>query len=245
MGRGRVRPAGGAWRRLRRRLLVLCLLLCLLPWLLVAALRFIDPPSSAFMLAYAAQRSADAPALRQHWVPLENISPQLQIAVIAAEDQRFAEHSGFDLGAIRDALSEGSRRGASTISQQVAKNLFLWSQRSWLRKGLEAGFTLCIETLWPKRRILEVYLNVAEFGPGIYGAEAAARHHFGIPASALSLDQAARLAAVLPSPASYSVSAPGPAVSKRVAWIIQQVRQLGGAAALAQLDGKTREGQEN
>lgn len=244
MGKTKAKRGESRWRRLRRRLLWLCLLLAAAPILLVAALRFIDPPGSAFMLAYALQRTTDQPPLRHDWVPLEGLSPQLQMAVIASEDQRFAEHAGFDIDAIRDALEDGSGRGASTITQQVAKNLFLWSDRSWLRKGLEAGFTACIETLWPKRRILEVYLNIAEFGPGIYGAEAAARHYFGKSAHQLTLDEAARLAAILPSPRRYSVRDPGPVVAQRVAWIIRQVRQLGGTAALEAIDDGGSAGKE-
>ena len=225
------------WQRLRRAILLVTLLLCALPWVLVAALRFADPPGSAFMLDYRLGRAAEDPPLRHRWVPLAEISPALQIAVIASEDQRFAEHSGFDLEAIRSALEEDSGRGASTISQQVAKNLFLWSGRSWLRKALEAGWTVCIETLWPKRRILEVYLNIAEFGHGVYGAEAAARHHFGKPAADLDLREAAALAVVLPNPKRYSASDPGPYLQQRIAWVQRQARQLGGPAALQTLDG--------
>ena len=234
------KPAGrrSRWRRLRRAALLGVVLLCLLPWLLVGLLRFVDPPGSAFMLDYWLQRSAEQPPLQQRWVPLAAISPELQIAVIASEDQRFAEHSGFDLQAIRSALEEESGRGASTISQQVAKNLFLWSGRSWLRKGLEAGFTVCIETLWPKRRILEVYLNIAEFAPGVYGAEAAARHHFGKPAAELDLPEAAALAVVLPNPKRYSASDPGPYLQQRIAWVQRQARQLGGPGALRDLDAR-------
>jgi monofunctional biosynthetic peptidoglycan transglycosylase len=228
-------------RRWRRRLLWLLVGALSLPWVLVAVLRFVDPPGSAFMLGYALQRDETAPPLRWHWVPLSRISPQLQIAVIAAEDQRFAEHAGFDLQAIRSALGEDARRGASTISQQVAKNLFLWSGRSWVRKGLEAGLTVCIETLWPKRRILEVYLNLAEFGPGVYGAEAAAQFHFGRPAAALGLHQSALLAATLPSPKRYSPRQPSHYLLRRVAWIERQVGQLGGVNGLRAIQAPNEE----
>lgn len=228
-------------QRWRRWLLGLLIGAVLLPWVLVGALRFVDPPGSAFMLGYALQRDALDPPLRWRWVPLQQISPQLQIAVIAAEDQRFAEHAGFDLQAIRSVLAEDGRRGASTISQQVAKNLFLWSGRSWVRKGLEAGFTVCIETLWPKRRILEVYLNTAEFGVGVYGAAVAAEHYFGKPAAALSLHEAALLAALLPSPRRFSPRAPGPYLLQRVAWIQRQVGQLGGVGALQAIHSPSEE----
>lgn len=231
MSRARRAPRKPVKRPWRRRLGLMLLAILLAPWLLVAALRFVDPPGSAFMLAYRIE-AAEGAALRHHWVPLAEISRELQLAVIASEDQRFPRHSGFDLDAIRSALADDSGRGASTISQQVAKNLFLWSGRSWLRKALEAGFTVCIETLWPKARILEVYLNVAEFGEGVYGAEAAARHYFGKSATELGRREAATLAAVLPSPRRWSAAEPGPYVRQRVAWIERQMQQLGGTAAL-------------
>ncbi len=202
--------------------------------LLVGSLRFVAPPGSAFMLARSLEaRSAGDTTFRldYRWKPLEQISRQLALAVVAAEDQKFPQHHGFDLDAIGDAVrsqADGGRsRGASTISQQVAKNLFLWSGRSWVRKGLEAWFTLLIETLWPKSRIVEVYMNIAEFGDGIYGAEAAAQRFFSRPASALSRNQAARLAAVLPSPRHYAVERPSRYVQARVRWIERQMVQLG------------------
>lgn len=168
---------------------------------------------------------------RHQWQPLMQISPHLLQAVVAAEDQKFLQHSGFDLQAIEKALvynSKGSKvRGASTISQQTAKNVFLWTGRSWLRKGLESGITVLIEGAWGKQRILEVYLNSVEFGPGIYGAEAAAQRFFGIPAQRLSRQQAALLAAVLPNPHRFLVKAPSPYVRKRQQWILKQMRQLG------------------
>jgi len=196
--------------------------------LLVVALRWVDPPVSAFMLR---DLLADEGPLEQSWVPIDAVSESLALAVIAAEDQRFAEHHGFDLRAIQAALEEQETRqrlrGASTISQQVAKNLFLWRGRSWLRKGLEAYFTGLIELAWPKRRILEVYLNLAQFGPRTYGAEAAARRYFGKPARTLNPREAARLAAVLPSPEHLSPAPPSPYVQSRAAWIERQMWQLG------------------
>ncbi|EEQ02616.1 Monofunctional biosynthetic peptidoglycan transglycosylase [Yersinia rohdei ATCC 43380] len=167
------------------------------------------------------------------WVPMDEISPYMALAVMAAEDQKFPEHWGFDVDAIESALSHNQRnqnriRGASTLSQQTAKNLFLWDGRSWLRKGLEAGLTAGIELVWTKRRILTVYLNIAEFGEGIFGVEAAARHYFNKPASKLSASEAALLAAVLPNPHRFKVKAPSGYVISRQQWILRQMRQLGG-----------------
>ncbi|WP_372866011.1 monofunctional biosynthetic peptidoglycan transglycosylase, partial [Pseudomonas sp.] len=173
------------------------------------------------------------------WRPWNELPDDLKIAVIAGEDQKFAEHWGFDIAAIRAALVHnqqgGSLRGASTLSQQVAKNLFLWSGRSWLRKGIEFWFTGLIELLWPKQRILEVYLNSVEWGTGIFGAEAAARHHFNIGAPYLSAQQASLMAAVLPNPRQRSASQPSAQVSRRARWIRQQMRQLGGSDYLSRL----------
>lgn len=168
--------------------------------------------------------------LRHDWVSISQISPHLQQAVIAAEDQLFLQHQGFDVKAIEQALVYNSKgrkvRGASTISQQTAKNVFLWSGRSWLRKGLESALTVLIELSWGKQRILEVYLNSVEFGPGIFGAQAAARYYFGIDARQLNKQQAALLAAVLPNPHRFSAKTPSPYVRKRQQWILQQMRQL-------------------
>lgn len=177
--------------------------------------------------------------LRYDWVPFERISANAAVAVIASEDQTFAEHFGFDLQMIRKAVDHNAKgrrvRGASTITQQVAKNLFLWSGRSYLRKGLEAWFTLCIEVLWPKSRILEVYLNIAEFGRGTYGIEAASRRFFDKPASRLTRSEAARLAAVLPSPRRLRADRPSPYVQRRTAAIQAQMRAIGGTSYLQQL----------
>lgn len=167
------------------------------------------------------------------WVSMDEISPWMGLAVIAAEDQTFPDHWGFDVAAIEKALSHNERnenriRGASTLSQQTVKNLFLWDGRSWLRKGLEAGLTLGVETVWSKKRILTVYLNIAEFGEGIFGVEAASRHFFGKPASRLTQSEAALLAAVLPNPLRFKADAPSGYVRNRQAWIMRQMRQLGG-----------------
>lgn len=189
--------------------------------LVVLALRWLPPPTSAYML-----QSPTRP-VQYRWVPSQRIAPVVGRAVIASEDQKFREHRGFDLDAIGQALESNARqrrpRGASTLSQQTAKNLFLWPGGGYFRKGLEAGLTALIETLWPKDRILEVYLNIAEFGPGIYGIEAAARAHFGKSAAQLNVGEAARLAAVLPSPRRWNARNPGPYVQSRTAWILQQM----------------------
>jgi monofunctional biosynthetic peptidoglycan transglycosylase len=209
----------------------------------VTSLRWINPPVTAFIAEAqaAAWSSRDARYVYRHsWVDLDLISPNLPLAVVASEDQKFPEHWGFDVAAIEKAyaLNQHSHRvrGASTISQQVAKNLFLWSGRSYFRKGLEAYFTILIEALWPKRRILEVYLNIAEFGYGTYGAEAAAERFFHKPASRLSRDDAAVLAAVLPNPERYSAAAPSRYVQQRREWILGQMQALGGPEMLEEID---------
>jgi monofunctional biosynthetic peptidoglycan transglycosylase len=167
------------------------------------------------------------------WVPLEDIAPVLARSVVASEDANFCEHWGFDLGAIRAAIDEGAGRGASTISQQVVKNTFLWHGRSWSRKALEALITPVVELTWSKRRILEVYLNIAEFDEGVFGAEAAARSYFGIGPEALNAAQAAQMAAVLPAPKLRNAGKPGPFVRKRAA-------QVADGAATIKADGRSR-----
>jgi len=168
------------------------------------------------------------------WVSHDEISPWMGLAVIASEDQKFPTHWGFDVAAIESVLdkSDNRMRGASTLSQQTAKNLFLWDGRSWVRKGLEAGLTVGIETVWTKRRILTVYLNIAEFGPGIFGVEAASQRYFHKPASRLTAADAALLAAVLPNPIRYRAAAPSGYVRERQQWILRQMRQLGGEGFL-------------
>lgn len=211
--------------------------------LAVLALRFLPPPSTSFIVQarLSALLDGQGRTLRFHreWRPIGAISPHLQLAVIAAEDQRFADHMGFDFRQIRRALADaqngGRVRGASTLTQQVAKNLFLWGGQSWVRKGLEAWFTMLIELTWPKQRILEMYLNVAEFGRGIYGAEAAAQVYFGSSARGLNREQAARLAAVLPSPRRMNAGNPSRYVLTRQRQIEAQMRALGGTAWLARI----------
>ena len=171
------------------------------------------------------------------WVPMSEIASPMALAVMAAEDQKFPEHWGFDVDAIQSVLAKSDQenariRGASTLSQQTAKNLFLWDGRSWVRKGLEAGLTVGIETVWSKRRILTVYLNIVEFGNGVFGVEEAAQHFFHKPASKLTASQAALLAAVLPNPHLFKVNAPSAYVLRRQQWILRQMGQLGGDAFL-------------
>lgn len=201
---------------------VLFVALALAPVTWVAAYGFFDPPSTILMM----QRAAEGRTIRHRAVPIERISPHVVRAVIAAEDANFCTHDGFDIEAIQEAMESNQRggrvRGASTISQQTAKNLFLWPERSWLRKGLEAYFTVLIEFMWPKQRIMEAYLNVAEWGDGVFGIEAAAQARFGVSAAELTPLQAARLAAVLPSPNRWSADNPGPYVRRRSATIVQR-----------------------
>ena len=203
-----------------RPVLTAFLMLAVLLVASVAVHRIVPPPTTFLMVS----RAIEGEGLSYRWRSLDDISPRLVEAVIASEDSTFCAHHGFDIKAIEKALKANARaerrggtriRGGSTISQQTAKNVFLWPGRDWVRKGLEAGYTVLIETLWGKRRVMEVYLNVAEWAPGVYGAEAAARHWFGKSAADLSAREAARLAAILPSPRRYSASSPGPYVRRR------------------------------
>jgi monofunctional biosynthetic peptidoglycan transglycosylase len=228
----------------RRRLAILGVALALALALLVTslpilALRWLPPPTTAFMLR---SRTAD-PATGEsclgidyQWVPLSQISPQLPISVLVAEDQRFLTHRGFDFDSIVDAVEErlqgGRMRGASTVSQQVAKNLFLWPGKSIVRKSLEAWLTLWVEMLWPKRRIIEVHVNIAQFGPCVFGAEAASRRYFARSAAQLRPMQAALLAAVLPDPQHMRADDPGPFTRKRAAEILAEASVPGGPVYL-------------
>ncbi|MFO1401527.1 MAG: monofunctional biosynthetic peptidoglycan transglycosylase [Steroidobacteraceae bacterium] len=235
---------GGGWlRRAGRWALAGVLSALAAAVLLVLLLRWVDPPASAFMLEarWDALIGGEPDYVQRYrWVDLEDISPQMAMAVIASEDQQFPFHAGFDFKSIREAVRHNAHsrrvRGASTISQQVAKNLFLWSGRSYVRKGLEAGFTVLIEWLWPKERILEMYLNIAQFGRGTYGVEAAAQRYFRKPARRLQRADAALLAAVLPNPLRFRVEAPSPYVRSRQAWILGQMVGLGGTAYLDELE---------
>jgi len=204
------------WRRVGRVLVVLFLVFGLIgPILVTAAYRVIPPPITYLMV----ERAIEGRGFERHWRPLDEISPTLVRAVIAAEDAKFCSHRGFDFAAMEKAMAHNERskrvRGGSTISQQTAKNIFLWPDRSYARKGLEAYFTVLIEALWGKRRIMEVYLNSVEWGPGVYGAEAAALKNFGVGADKLTNAQAARLAAILPSPLKWRAAKPGPYVKRR------------------------------
>ena len=196
-------------------------------------MRWIDPPTTAFVMHARIDgwRQPRPVVIRRTWIDWDAISPSAKLAVVASEDQRFPDHPGFDVEQIRasiDDARDGRRlRGASTISQQVAKNLFLWNGHDWVRKGLEAYLTVVIELVWPKQRILEVYLNIAELGAGIYGVEAAAQTYYHKPAARLTDAESALLAAVLPNPKRLRVDAPSAYVRSRQAWILTQMRRLG------------------
>jgi monofunctional biosynthetic peptidoglycan transglycosylase len=221
------------------KLLALVLILTIGP---VLMLRWVDPPTTAFIVRerLSAGEPGKPRSVQYRWIDWQQISPHIKVAVIAAEDQKFPTHHGFDIESINDALEDRERgrrvRGASTLSQQVAKNLFLWSGQSWIRKGLEAYFTLLIETLWPKQRILEMYVNIAEFGSGVFGVGAAADVYFKKPAARLNAADAALLAAVLPSPKRMKVASPSRYVRSRQRWILGQMRGLGGVSLLQQID---------
>ena len=232
-------PVRRSWSRIALRgVLWVFLAWAVLTVLLVLPLRWLPPLSSSFMIQDHIQAWDDREhrGIRYEWIPYQSISPYMGLAAVAAEDQKFPNHYGFDFGSIRQVLADSAEgrplRGASTISQQVAKNLYLWSGRSLLRKGLEAWLTLFIEALWPKQRILEIYLNIAEMGKRTYGVEAASRRFFGKSAAQLGPEEAALLAAVLPNPLHYRVDAPSAYVRERQRWILKQMRQLGGVAYL-------------
>ncbi|MGE4220335.1 MAG: monofunctional biosynthetic peptidoglycan transglycosylase [Alphaproteobacteria bacterium] len=214
------------WRRILIRILGAALLA---PLLILLLYRFVPPPGTPLM----AIRAFEGESIRKDWRTLDEIAPALPQAVVAAEDNRFCHHWGIDLGAMREqvelAIDGETPRGASTISMQLAKNLFLWPGRSILRKGLEAWLTVYVELVLPKRRILELYLNVAEWGHGVYGAEAAAQAHFGVPAAALTSSQASLLAAVLPNPRDWSPASPSGYVAGRARLYRQRIPQLGPA----------------
>ena len=199
----------------------------------VLLFRFVPVPFTPMMLRYCASELFDGrmPSFRHDWVSLEEIDPNLKYAVIASEDQRFYEHNGFDFKAIEEAMEErrqGKRkRGASTITQQTAKNVFTFGTSTWLRKGIEAYYTVLIELFWSKERILEVYLNSIEMGPGIYGAEAVAQEHFNCAASELTRSNCALIAATLPNPNKFSSKNPSPYMLKRRKQILRQMRLMG------------------
>jgi monofunctional biosynthetic peptidoglycan transglycosylase len=219
------------------------LLFLVISILLVLLFRWLPPPLSGLMVQRYVQHIWEGqkrkPTIYYDWVAYEEISPYMALAVVAAEDQKFPIHFGFDLQAIQQAFKDRIRgktlRGASTISQQVVKNLYLWHGRSWLRKALEVWFTLLLELLWSKQRTLEIYLNIIELGDRTYGVEAASQRFFKKPAHSLSREEAALLAAVLPNPLTYHANAPSSYVRERQAWILRQMQQLGGISYLEQL----------
>ena len=215
------------------RILVTLLAISFIPALV---LRWVPPPTTTVILH---RTLVEDRAQNYHWVPLEDISSHMALAVIAAEDQKFPDHLGFDLQSIRDAVVKNNRggqlRGASTISQQVARNLFLWQGRSYFRKALEAWMTLVLEISWPKARILEVYLNIAETGPGTFGVEAAAQRFFGKSAATLSKQQSALIAAVLPIPVRMRADRPSLYVLEKSQWILNQMALLGGTDYIADI----------
>ncbi|MBY5939806.1 monofunctional biosynthetic peptidoglycan transglycosylase [Halomonas sp. DP5N14-9] len=221
------------WRPLSRLLLRATLAFALGSVVLVLVFRVVPVFGSMVILEREVSSwfSGEPLDIQQRWRPWDELSDNAKLAVIAAEDQRFPDHHGFDLvelkRAIESAMNGGSLRGASTITQQTAKNLFLWTGRDYVRKVFEAWFATLMELLWPKERILEVYLNIVEFDRGVFGLEAASRHYFGVGANQLSAAQAARLAAVLPNPRERSASHPGPRTARHAAWIQRQMNNLG------------------
>ena len=230
-------PRSSRARRWLRRLGWLVLAFIIVTWLPVLILRFVPPMTSAYMierkLSQAWHGHPDF-TIHYHWVPWGKIAPVAPLAMVAGEDQTFPFNHGFDIASIRSAIdvaeAGGRLRGASTITQQTARNLFLWSGGGFFRKGLEAYFTVLIDVTWPKRRILEVYANIAELGDGIYGVETAAQAYWHEPAARLSTHQAALLAAVLPDPRGWHANRPSAYVQRRAAWIERQMRQLGGVS---------------
>ena len=216
------------WRRLRRVLLKAVAIALAAAVGLVMLFRFVNPPPGIHM----ASEWLRLGAIERQWVPLDEMADDLPLSAAAAEDANFCAHSGFDLDGIRSALADGDRlRGGSTISQQVAKNVFLWPGRTWVRKGLEAGFTVLIEAHWPKRRIMEVYLNVAEMGDGVFGVEAAARHYWKMDAAKLGPQRSARLMAILPNPREWS-----PVAGTR--FVVRRGAQIEKGAATIRADGR-------
>jgi monofunctional biosynthetic peptidoglycan transglycosylase len=239
--RGRRSPRRGLVKRLLLGAARVLAALVLLSIVSTLALRWIPPLRTGVMLErqLSALWHRQSYQIRYRWVPWTRISPDAALAVVASEDQRFPDHHGFDVEQIESALEEadkgGRLRGASTISQQVAKNVFLWSDRSVIRKGVETYFTALIELLWGKRRILEVYLNVAEFGDGVFGVEAASQRFFKKPAARLTPGEAALLASVLPNPHRLHAGRPSAYVEERRAFILQQMEQLGGTGYLKKI----------
>lgn len=220
-------------KKLFKILLKLLLYALVIPIIIVVIFKWVPVPATPLMaIRYFEQKQTDQKSVWKHdWVPLEDISKNLQLAVICSEDQNFLKHRGFDIQAIEKAIDDNQKgkriRGGSTISQQTAKNVFLWPQRSWLRKGMEAYVTILIELIWSKERIMEVYLNSIEMGNGVYGAEAAAQYWFKKPASKLSKSEAAAIAAILPRPLKYKANPPTAYIASRKLWIMKQMMFFG------------------
>lgn len=229
--------------RLWRFFKILCLTLFILQFVYIILLKWMDPPVTLTQLDSLLRGNG----LKRDYVSAANISPYAGLAVIASEDQLFTDHQGFDWKSIQKAMKKNQKKknrivGASTISQQTAKNVFLWQQRNWLRKGLETYFTFMIEWIWGKERILEVYLNVAEMGKGKFGVEAAAQNYFGKPASRLSRTEAAMIAASLPNPVRYTVKPISRFVAARYPWVLMQMNNLQDDADIQQvLPGRKKE----
>lgn len=227
-----------------KRFIIRCILLTMLAGvvfslLIVVPFRWLNPPFTMVMADRWLSNGEQQFYLHQQWLDWDQIPKQAALAVVTSEDQRFPLHQGFDFDAIMTAIKQAGNgrelRGASTISQQVAKNMYLWTGRSWLRKGLEVWFTFLIELTWGKQRILEVYLNIAEWGHGVFGLEAASLYHFGKPVSQLSPIQSALLASALPSPLKYNPARPAQHLVDRARWNLEQQKKLGGTAWLAPL----------
>ena len=230
------KPRIAPLRWLRRWVLRILGGILVLTILVLSVFSFVDPPTTPYMFS----ESRRVGGLDREWVDIEEIAPVMARAAVAAEDANFCRHWGLDLGAIRSAMATGGARGGSTISQQVVKNVFLWQGRSYIRKSLEAVLTPAMEAVWSKQRILEVYLNVAEFDEGVFGVEAAAQHYFGIPALSLSAQEAGLLAAMLPAPKSRSASQPTAEVRARAAEIAEGAAYLGrtgGAVCFEEAEG--------
>ncbi|TVQ68296.1 MAG: monofunctional biosynthetic peptidoglycan transglycosylase [Oceanospirillales bacterium] len=230
-------------KRWIRRLFLTLLLICVLFLLLVWSLRWINPPTTSFMLQHNVRAlfNEDLEFARHHWVPLAEIPAAIQLAVIASEDQKFPDHRGIDWAATQAAIdayrSGRAAGGGSTITQQVVKNLFLWGDRSTFRKVIEWGLAVLVEVFWSKERILEIYLNIAQFGRQEYGVGAASQYLFNKPVSQITREEAAMLAVVLPSPARMDVTRPSQYMRSRQAFILRQMRNLGGEAYLQRLSG--------
>lgn len=228
-------PVRRLLRGVRRWMLRGVLVVAVLIVLMVLGYRVINPPTTIYIV----QEARRLGGVDRQWVPLEAIAPVMARSVVAAEDANFCAHWGFDMAAIRDAIEDGGSRGASTISQQVVKNVYLWHGRNYARKAMEALLTPLVELSWPKARIIEVYLNVAEFDEGVFGIEAAARHYFGVGPEELSAVQAARLAAILPDPKGRSASRPSTFVRRRAASVMdgaETIRRDGRAACFDRED---------